>query len=124
MSQTPTTPPAVPETVRRYFELVDAGETEALVQLFAPDATYERPGYPPITGHEGLRAFYGGERVIESGRHTLTHAVVAGDEVAVQGTFRGVRRDGAPLDLRFSDFYTLDGDRIVRRTTYFYAPLA
>lgn len=50
--------------------------------------------------------------------------MVAGDEVAVQGTFRGVRRDGAPLDLRFSDFYTLDGDRIVRRTTYFYAPLA
>ncbi|WP_409483982.1 nuclear transport factor 2 family protein [Arsenicicoccus dermatophilus] len=118
------TPPAVPETVARYFELVDAGETEALVQLFTPDATYERPGYPPIVGHEGLRAFYGGERVIASGRHTLTHAVVAGDEVAVQGTFRGVRRDGAALDLRFGDFYTLAGDRIVRRTTYFYAPLA
>lgn len=113
-----------PAPVTRYYELVDAGDTEGLVALFTPEATYERPGYPPMTGHEALRAFYSGERIIESGAHTLTAAVVDGDAVAVQGRFAGRARDGRALELRFSDFFTLDGERIAGRTTYFYAPLA
>ncbi|AKT51099.1 nuclear transport factor 2 family protein [Arsenicicoccus sp. oral taxon 190] len=113
-----------PAPVTRYYELVDAGDVEGLVGLFTEDATYERPGYEPMRGHAGLTAFYSGERIIESGAHTLTHAVVDGDEVAVQGRFEGRARDGRALELRFADFFRLDGERISYRTTYFYAPLA
>lgn len=38
------------DTVRRYYDLVDAGETDALVGLFAEDAVYLRPGYEPLVG--------------------------------------------------------------------------
>ena len=76
-----------PAPVTRYYDLVDANDVDGLVALFTPDATYERPGYEPMRGHSGLTAFYSGERIIASGAHTLTHTVVDGDEVAVQGRF-------------------------------------
>ena len=61
---------------------------------------------------------------VDRARGPLTHAVVDGDEVAVQGRFAGTARDGRALELRFADFFRLDGERIAYRTTYFYAPLA
>lgn len=122
--RSPAVTTTAPAPVTRYYELVDANDVDGLVALFTPDATYERPGYEPMRGHSGLTAFYSGERIIASGAHTLTHTVVDGDEVAVQGRFAGTARDGRVLDLRFADFFRLDGERIAYRTTYFYAPLA
>lgn len=113
-----------PSPVARYYTLVDAGDVDGLVALFTPEAVYERPGYAPMEGHDALREFYTGERIIESGAHTVTDVVAQGDRVAVQGRFEGRARDGRELSLRFSDFFTLDGSRISARTTYFYAPLA
>ena len=43
----------------RYCELVSRGDADAIVQLYAPDATVEDPvGSPPHRGREAIRAFY------------------------------------------------------------------
>jgi len=111
------------ELVTRYYEAVDAHDVDELLLLFAPDAVYHRPGYEPLHGRDDLARFYQGERIIESGRHTIENMVVDGPTVAVHGRFEGNSRDGRRLDLRFADFF--EGDRLIdARRTFFYAPLA
>lgn len=109
--------------VRRYYELVDAGDIPGLVQLFSPDIEYHRPGYEPLVGRSALEDFYRGQRVIKEGRHTLTSLVVSGDNVAVQGRFAGTLHDGRYLTLRFADFFHIaSGGKFSRRDTYFFQP--
>jgi ketosteroid isomerase-like protein len=111
-------------SVHRYYELVDAGDVTGLVNMFSPDATYRRPGYAPMVGHQEMTAFYGGARVIREGRHTVDKVVEGEDEVAVYGTFAGVLHDGRNVDLRFSDFFEFTEDgHFARRDTFFFAPL-
>ncbi|GGM76680.1 hypothetical protein GCM10011609_10770 [Lentzea pudingi] len=111
-------------SVHRYYELVDAGDVTGLVNMFSPDATYRRPGYAPMVGHEEMSAFYGGARVIREGRHTVDKVVESAEEVAVYGTFNGVLHDGRQVDLRFSDFFEFTEDgHFARRDTFFFAPL-
>src|SRR5829696_2984426 len=97
------------ETVHRYYQLVDQGDVPALVSLFTPDATYHRPGYEPLVGHEGLTRFYGQDRVIKEGAHTVSTVVAD---------------DGREVGLRFADFFTVTAEgRFSRRDTFFFAPL-
>jgi ketosteroid isomerase-like protein len=110
--------------VRRYYQLVDADDVTGLINLFAPDACYHRPGYEPLSGRTELERFYRGERVIERGAHTITGIVAADSDIAVQGEFSGVLRDGREVSLRFADFFSFgSGDLFARRDTYFFAPL-
>jgi ketosteroid isomerase-like protein len=110
-------------TVQEYYRRVDAHDVEGLLELFAEDARYERPGYDPLVGRPALRQFYAGARVIESGAHTIARVVEARDNVAVEGRFSGELKDGRHVDLGFADFFVLSGQSIVGRRTYFYAPL-
>ena len=109
--------------VREYYRLVDAGDVAGLLALFADNAPYSRPGYPTMHGRDDLARFYGGDRVIDQGRHTLDRIVTNEPEVAVTGSFEGVLKDGTKVSLRFADFVVFGGPRIVRRDTYFFAPL-
>ncbi|MFD7660753.1 nuclear transport factor 2 family protein [Actinosynnema sp. NPDC059797] len=110
--------------VRKYYELVDSGDVAGLLDLFAPDAEYRRPGYPPLVGREQLARFYGEDRVIREGRHSVTTVVASGAEVAVTGRFTGALKDGSEVDLQFADFFTVGADgRFADRQTFFYAPL-
>lgn len=110
--------------VRRYYELVDAGDVSGLIGLFAPDARYYRPGYPPLVGHAELERFYREQRVIREGSHVLSAVVAAGGDVAVRGEFEGVLRNGQRVSARFADFFSLGLDgHFVRRDTFFFAPL-
>ncbi|MFD6889358.1 nuclear transport factor 2 family protein [Streptomyces sp. NPDC059957] len=112
------------EKVHTYYRLVDAGDIDGLTALFAPDAVYHRPGYPPLEGRAELDRFYRGERVISHGRHTVTAVTAADGDVAVQGGFQGELRDGSTVSLRFADFFTLAPDGLItRRDTYFFSPL-
>ena len=104
--------------------LVDAGDVDGVLDIFTDDATYCRPGYEPMAGREALRAFYSGDRVIESGRHSVTSLLIDGDEAFVRGEFNGVLKDGSDAHLEFADFFRFGADdRIAYRQTYFYAPL-
>lgn len=110
--------------VLRYYELVDAQDMAAIVDLFTADATYERPGYEPIVGHQELSRFYTEQRVIDEGEHTVQTVVAEGDCVAVSGRFHGTLRDGREVRIRFADFFvTTDDGRFARRDTFFFAPL-
>nr|WSY54822.1 nuclear transport factor 2 family protein [Streptomyces sp. NBC_00886] len=109
--------------VRAYYRLVDTDDVDGLLDLFAEDAVYHRPGYPAMRGHGELAEFYGGTRVIASGRHTLDQVVAQPSRIAVAGSFNGVLKDGTEVGLRFADFFEFDGPRIVRRDTFFHAPL-
>lgn len=110
--------------VRSYYECVDRGDVGGLLALFALDAVYHRPGYPPMTGRAELSRFYEGERVIASGGHTLDSVTADDDGVAVQGTFAGVLKDGREVSLRFADFFAVTADGLfARRDTFFFAPM-
>lgn len=116
--------PDVRGVVLTYYETVDSGSAEEVVELFSPDAVYRRPGYAPLDGSVQLLDFYGGRRVIADGRHTVEALLVSGDRAAVQGSFAGTLRDGSTVSLRFADFFRVAaGGRIVERETYFDAPL-
>jgi ketosteroid isomerase-like protein len=110
-------------TVAQYYERVDADDVAGIVELFSADAVYRRPGYAPITGTAALEDFYRNQRIIKSGRHTVTALIRCGDDVAVQGRFTGVLHDGSPAEVEFADFYRMHGGVFAERTTYFYAPL-
>jgi len=111
-------------TARRYYRLVDESDFAAVVGLFTPDCTYHRPGYDPIVGSFGLRRFFEEDQPIAGGRHDVTAIVADGDRIAVTGEFHGELRNGAPVDLKFADFFELAPDgRFARRDTFFYAPV-
>jgi ketosteroid isomerase-like protein len=102
------------------FAVIDGRCWERLRLHFAPDVVYERPGYQSICGIAALEHFYRNVRIIESGRHTLTHVVLTEHVAACWGRFRGTARDGRELDERFADAYELRGGLILRRETYFF----
>lgn len=48
------------EALQRYIDAINAGDTDAVVALYADHATIEDPvGAPPIQGREAIAAFYG-----------------------------------------------------------------
>ncbi|MFB6094326.1 MAG: nuclear transport factor 2 family protein [Halanaeroarchaeum sp.] len=105
-------------TVRRYYDLVDEDAVGALVDLFAPDVVYERPGQDRIEGREELERFYREGRPLSAGTHEV-HRVIEGREaVATRGTFTG-EQDGEAVELGFADVFTFDEEgRIATRFTY------
>jgi steroid delta-isomerase len=110
--------------VRTYYDLVDASDITELVKLFAQDAVYRRPGYPPLRGRGELERFYREERVIKSGRHTLETVVSSPPRVAVTGSFSGTLHGGQHATLQFADFFVFGADgKFSGRDTYYFTPL-
>lgn len=103
--------------VRRYYRLIDAGDIEELVALFAEDVTYVRPGHEAIVGRDALERFYRNERPLEAGSHEVDAVLVDGDRVAVRGRFSG-RQGDRQVTFGFADFHEFEGEHIARRYTY------
>ena len=102
-----------PESVlESYYEHVDADDTEALLELFADDVRYERPGQGVIDGIEELRAFYERDRPLENGHHEVDRLFVDGDSAAVRGRFSGVQ-DGDEVTFGFADHHEFDADGLI-----------
>lgn len=112
------------DVTNRYYTCVDSNDVDALLDLFAPDAVYHRPGYPPLNGRAELQRFYTVDRVIAEGEHKLSAVIVDGPNVAAHGEFSGVLKNGTPARLRFADFFVLGADgRFARRDTFFFSPM-
>jgi ketosteroid isomerase-like protein len=110
--------PATEDHVRRYYELVDAEDYEALFDLFSDDIVYHRPGQPPIEGAADFRDFYYEGRPLEDGSHEVLRVVVDGDTAVVQGRFTGRQGDDR-VDFGFVDIHEFeDSGTIARRWTY------
>jgi ketosteroid isomerase-like protein len=105
------------ETVRRYYELVDAQQYDELVSLFASDVRYERPGQSSLEGRAALRAFYEHDRPLENGSHELHAVVPDGQTVAVRGSFHGLQ-NGDRVAFGFADFHEVEDGLIARRYTF------
>lgn len=109
--------------VRSYYDMVDIGDLEGVLQLFCEGAVYRRPGYSPLVGRGELRAFYSSERMIDHGKHELADVVSEAGRVAVRGTFSGTLKDRRTVDVEFADFFVIEpSGRFSRRDTFFFAP--
>lgn len=106
------------------FATIDACRWHELGAFFAPDCVYERPGFARIVGLAALRHFYQQERPIERGVHNVDSLLGDGALLCAVGRFDGTLRNGSAIALRFSDLYEVRNDLVVRRSTYFYTPLA
>lgn len=109
--------------VERYYACVDADDIEGVLDLFAADAVYRRPGYEPLVGRDALADFYRHVRIISSGAHVVTHLVCGDDSVAVEGKFSGTLKDGSSSEVEFADFFVFAGPVFRTRTTYFFQSL-
>lgn len=108
--------------VEELFRNIDARRWDALPRFFAPEVTYERPGYEPLVGLDQVLDFYRRVRVIESGTHTVEQVVFDDARGACWGRFVGTHKNGSPIDERFADVYTLAGGKIATRRSYFFRP--
>ncbi|MEZ0070340.1 ketosteroid isomerase-like protein [Streptacidiphilus sp. MAP12-20] len=108
--------------VRDLFRAVDGRAWEDLAQIFAKDAVYERPGYPPLLGLDRILYFYEHERIIAAGRHHVDHITGGLGAAACWGRFQGTSRTGEPLDEPFADTYVVREGLITHRRTYFWRP--
>lgn len=112
------------KTAEHYYALVDDNDVAGLLDLFAPDAVYHRPGYSPLIGRTELEQFYSADRVIAEGKHSLHSIVADGATVAAHGEFSGTLKDGSAAHLRFADFFVVGEDgRFARRDTFFFSPM-
>lgn len=107
-------------TITEFFRVVDTANRRALRDVFHRNVVGERPGCSPLRGLDALSDFYEHTRVIEPGTHVLEGVVAEGDHGESWGEFVGRTRDGASVRVRFADVYVFDGDKTIRRRSYFF----
>jgi ketosteroid isomerase-like protein len=100
--------------VRTYYEHLDAGNYDAVLDAHAEGIEYSRPGHPTITGKAALSEFYHEERSVEEGTHTVASLTVDGDVVITRGTFDGVIA-GEAVSVGFSEFFEVGADGAISR---------
>ncbi len=102
-----------------YYNQVNAENYAWVVDMFSPDAIYDRAG-SRYKGHKELREFYQGVRKIK-----ITHGDLqvwdCGSDVFVEGSYSGVGADGTPRAGQFADHWTFNaaGKVTLRRTSLF-----
>ena len=104
---------------RDYYAQVDAENYDWVVDMFAPDAVYDRAG-EMIKGHADLRDFYEGVRKIKI-THQDLQIWASGPDVFVEGSFSGTGADGTNRVGQFADHWTFNdaGKVTLRRTSLF-----
>lgn len=102
--------------VERYYGHVDACAFEAIIDMFAENAVYERAGMI-YEGKARIARFFAEERLIR-GRHLLEDMVCWGERAIVLGRFEGVGAAGDPRSVGFVDIWEFDATgRVKRRRT-------
>ena len=95
--------------VAAYVESVGAGDTEAIVALYAENATVEDPyGSPAHLGHAGIREFYGALSEADM-RTELVTVRIAGDSAAFELRVVTVA-DGKTITISPIDVMTFNDD--------------
>lgn len=62
--------------IRVYCNSIDAHEVDRLLTVFAKNAVWQRPGNPPLNGHDEIRSFVNGHGKGEVSAHYVTNIVV------------------------------------------------
>lgn len=110
--------------LQRYVDAINARDTDAVVALYAQDATIEDPvGTPPIQGREAIAAFYG--KVVPLGLKLKVVAPVRGSHGSSAAMAFEVEAPGAGGTrtlIRVIDVMTFDADCRFTSMRAFWAP--
>jgi steroid delta-isomerase-like uncharacterized protein len=120
---------AAMELVERFYANVGTGDFAALTACFAPDCRTETPAGAMLPAeHEGfIRAF---KAALPDAHMHVVKAVEAGDEVFVEGRFRGTHTadlvtpqgtlpaSGRALDLPYADYFRVAGGTIAEHHVF------
>lgn len=114
---------AVPDAVRRYFDLINADRFEELREVFAPDIRLGMAGARERVGVDAAVAYY--PLALAPLPHHVDDPVdvVCSDDrrrVAVEIAFSGTTADGAPVEFTAVDLFDLNDDGRVVRLRSFY----
>jgi uncharacterized protein len=108
------------EIIIRIFQTIDNRRWNAFFEYFDTNATYERPGYVPLSGLGEILAFYRQDRIIKQGTHRI-EKILSDDEAACcWGVFDGTSKNDERLHEPFADVYRIAKGKIVYRKTFFY----
>lgn len=108
------------QSLQAYYDAIDRGDLDTILNLFADNSTYTRGEQPEIVGKDQLRKFYEEDRIIQEGNHAIQEITVSGLQGNVIGTFTGTLKNGARIeDLVFQDRFTFQRGKIVNRITTF-----
>jgi steroid Delta-isomerase len=104
------------DIVELYYQKVDAGDIEWVIDLFTDDAVYQRADctYP---GKQAIAEFYRNSRKIR-GKHSVEGLVTEGDFVVAFGEFNGVGEQGQPKHVEFCDVWHFRGSKVDHRRSY------
>ncbi|GGL49630.1 hypothetical protein GCM10010983_53790 [Caulobacter rhizosphaerae] len=109
--------------IAEFFRQIDSANWDDLKNLVSDGVVYERPGYRPFVGVDEFMRFYREERNVNSGRHVIDRIFERGKDWVCIGSFRGKSKAGDDLSAEFVDIYTMSSELILRRKTFFFAPL-
>jgi ketosteroid isomerase-like protein len=108
------------EVVRHWFELLDRGDTEAMMRYVDPAIETiegpELPGASSYVGHAGLAAAYEHwTSQFDDFRMELTEVIDAGSDVVAVTRHRGTgRASGAAVEAVIAYVFTVDDGMLVR----------
>lgn len=106
------------ECIEEYYERIDANDTDWVLSLFSPDATYQRAGVE-YRGVQQLRYFFCVQRRIR-GTHCIEQVWrIESDIVIAVGRFDGVGAAGDRRTVRFADVWRFNEERRVSRRETF-----
>ena len=112
------------EVLRDIAAGFDTHDLDRIMRHFAEDAVFESPRGPNAWGQrfEGIEAVRAAFAARFSGipdvRYQEDDHFVSGNRGASEWTLRGTTVDGQRLEVRGCDLWTFDGDRIVRKDSF------
>jgi uncharacterized protein (TIGR02246 family) len=107
--------------VMRYALAVNAWDLDAFVALFTPDAVWQRPHVPALTGHGEIRAFMAGLPGDRTLRHVNGLCLVTVDDsgetasaISQTTVYETPGRGEYPVSLHGADMVVEYRDRLVK----------
>ena len=107
------------DIVREYYPRIDGVETDWVIDLFAPEAVYERAD-ATYTGRSAIDRFFRHERLIR-GAHIIDDlwSDDATRTVFVTGRFEGCGAQGDARGVKFADVWQFDVvGKVTKRQTF------
>ena len=112
------------QMLREIAAAFDRHDLDGIMAYFADDAVFEGPRGPHpwgqrFVGHDAVRAAFADRFAgIPDIRYQQDEHFVDGDRGASEWTLSGTTTDGRRIEVRGCDLWTLRGDRIVKKDSY------
>lgn len=112
------------EQLRAIAAGFDSHDLDAIMDHFADDCIFEAPRGPEsygqrVVGRDAVRAAFAGRFAgIPDVRYTDDSHFVGGDRGVSEWLLSGTTTEGDRIEVRGCDLWTFDGDRIVRKDSY------